>query len=182
MKSDREFLSEVYQKAEQLKKNEENPERIKGKRRVSLGFALTAAAFLIFLSATYVFQNIPGTREPATPEKFSIEPRGINLPDYTQELMDTATEIAVIQTAGNSRGTFWLVKLYKHSLTEDRIAKELTNLMPVLGEGETAIVFLNMGTEGLQLLDVFTGKEDTKDYVNSAGDVLTEERLEGIVK
>ncbi|WP_033165149.1 hypothetical protein [Clostridium sp. KNHs205] len=181
MKSDREFLNEVYQKAEQMKKEEENPERFKGKRKAPLRFALTAAAFLIFLSATYVFYNISG-REPATPQKFNMEPRGINLPDYIQELLDTATEVAEVQPVENGTGTYRILKLYKHSLAEDILIKELTNLMPVIGRGETAIVFLNTGTEGLQLLDVFTGKEDTKDYVNSTGDVLTEERLEGLVK
>ncbi len=182
MKSDREFLNEVYQKAEQMKKDEENPDRFKGKRKAPLGFALTAAAFLIFLSVTYVFHNITGNREPVTPQKFSLEPRGINLPDYIQELLDTATEVAEIQPVENGTGTYRILKLYKHSLAEDNIIKELNNLIPVLGEGETAIVFLNTGTEGLQLLDVFTGKEDTKDYINSAGDVLTEERLEGYNK
>ncbi|MDF2868662.1 MAG: hypothetical protein K0R05_237 [Anaerocolumna sp.] len=186
MKSDREFLSGVYQKAEQIKTEEqmkqmkteeEKPELFPGKRKVPLRFALTATAFLIFLSVTYVFNNIPGTKEPATPQNFSLEPRGIGMPDYIQELIDTATEIAEVQPVENGIGSYKILKLYKNSLTEDRITEKLTKLLPVLGEGETAIVFLSDDMDGLQLLDVFHEKESEKGYINSAGDVLTVDRL-----
>lgn len=179
MKSDREFINGIYAKAKKMEmKEEKEPDRVKIKRKTPVHYALTAAALLILLSVNYLFSNIPGAKEPITPQNISIEPRGLGIPDDIQGLLDTATEIVFIKSDENRTEGFQILKLYQHSLQKSIIAENLTKLLPALQENQTAIVFLKADTAGLQLLDMFTGKDGTKDYVNSKGEILTKERLD----
>lgn len=181
MKSDREFLDGIYEKAKEMEVLEQRERatysRLNGSRKaLPMRFALTAAACFVFVSLGLLLYDTAKPKDQVVPQPSSIDIRGIDLQDNIQDLFDTATEIAAVKWQGEN--SLEIEMLYRHSMGETRIKEELAKVLVSADEGGTAVVFLKAGDGGLELLDTFTWDKSEGTYRNSTGEVLAQERLD----
>ncbi|HBW14382.1 MAG TPA: hypothetical protein DEF30_11250 [Proteiniclasticum sp.] len=188
MKSDREFLDGIYQKAEQLDpaktiSQEENVLlKSQGNRRKSyfskptlqLAGSFAVLALVFFLQGVQEKENLP-----ANPVDV---PRVISRTvEITEEhpLFTEATDILEVEVVKNeSQKKLRLVGAFRSS--EDSRALEdflLNNELGIL-EGKKAVLFLKLKEEKIQVLDVFYWEEEVRTYLNAYRESLSLETLE----
>ncbi len=186
MKSDREFLAGVYDKAKEFATNQEMlPPRIKQpyhKQNTSsnrnylrrIRYSAIAASFLLLLSATvYQITNIPKQSEADIPS-----PSVARMLSYTEQLFEDATEIIEVRAIEESNQVeLVLTHTYKGSFT-DLTTLNVNNELFSLSKGQTAILFLQVNLGNTQIMDIFLFDEGNDIYRNSYGEVITTERLE----
>jgi hypothetical protein len=182
MKSDQEFLKGVYEKVKVMEglepKERDGYERRKSTlRAMPLKYAVTAAAFLILVTAgAYIFDKNK-TAEQVSPKPFTIDVRGIDSKDGLKRLFDNATDIIEIRQEDSSKRAYQVIEIYRHSDSENDILSELFDQLPQLEENQTAIVFMKKEPGSTTVLDSFIGSPGDETYQNTLGETVTKEKI-----
>lgn len=185
MKSDREFLDGVYAKAEKIKSysaldgnliSKEISDKLTNKHANSykyVKYAATAASVILLISSA-LFINAYSERNKQIPDK--PVPRNIKIPDYTDQLMNQATDIVAVKSIQeNNMIVLNIIKSYKSSAND--LHNYFDNDLIKLDADQTAILFINADSIDTPLIDIFIWEPADNYFVNPDGVTITEETL-----
>lgn len=188
MKSNREFLDGIYEKAEKIKSDStfdnnlisyEHAIKQNLKKHASfkyVKYAGMAAGLLLLISSAlsvnkYFDKNKQNANQPL--------PRNLDMLSYTDQLINQATDIVEVKAyQDNNKITFRIIKSYKSSGNE--LNNYLNNDVIDISVDKSAIVFINTDSKNAPLLDVFVWEPDINSFVNPNGDLITDEILNNL--
>jgi hypothetical protein len=181
MKSDREFLKGIYEKAKTMQDDRQEKEfRSKAalKRTAYLGLG-TAAAILIVTVSAGVFMQ--GWREEAT--KDQLHTPGVTsfrseIPGGTQQLLNDATDIVVLEAMQGEENTPKIHEIYKSSVDPATIFKALAQNMISPDPEQRILVLLKITADSSEVLDILLENEVEDTYTNPLSGTITKEELE----
>lgn len=182
MKSDQEFLKGVYEKAKEMEGLEQKEpagyeSRKSTLRAVPLKYAVTAAAFLILVTAGAYIYDKNKQVEQISPQPMTIDVRGIDFGDGLKGLFDNATDIIEIRQEDSGERAYQVVEIYRHSGNGKDILSGLSDQLPQLEKKQTAIVFMKKEGGSTQVLDSFIGSPGDETYQNTFGETVTKEKI-----
>ncbi len=183
MKSDNEFLSGVYKKAEELKAEELKAEASYNQQRKQkystryTKYLGMAAGFILLMSSTIYFVLLQENKEPInSPAPYGV--KTINL----GRILEQATDIVEIEVKDNNGELQHdIVKVYRNSGNETLITAFFNGNNIGLIAGDSAIAFLQVDSNGAVLMETFIKTEDNT-FVSPFGEVLTKEELNELSK
>ena len=190
MKSDREFLDGIYQKAEHLDpaktiSQEENILLKSQEKRRKFYFSkpvLQLAGSFAVLALVFMAQGVQNK------ENLPLDP--VDMPrviyrtiEVTKEhpLFTEATDILEVE-AVKSESQIELQSVEGFRTSQESASLESFLLKNELGieEGKRAVLFLQMKDEKIQVLDVFYWDEEIRVYLNAYRESLSKEMLEEV--
>ena len=189
MKSDREFLDGIYAKAEKLQspistldhdlKHKENYNKpTQNQHNYSskhVKYAGLVASFLILLSSALYINNYININKQIDNQPV---PSNFRMIHYTDQLMGQATDIVEIRAKyENDIITIDIVKRYKDSGNES-ISNYLNNDVIGLTADQSAIVFIDVDSKDIPVMDVFIWEADSNSFINPYGEIITNEILD----
>lgn len=187
MKTDREFLEGIYAKAEKLppsiasldhdlKVNEKYYKPSQKQDTFSskyVKYAGMAAGFFLLLSSALFINNYIEINNQIDKQPVPISFRMIH---YTDQLMEQATDIVEIRAnQENDIITIDIVKSYKDSGNESKLSNYLNNDVIGLTKNQSAIVFIDVDSKDIQVLDIFVWEADSNRFINPYGEIITNE-------
>lgn len=178
MKSDREFLQGVYEKAEELrlaKQTEINKSPWTKRKPAYLRYALAAAFVLIITSGT-ILKSFRPEKENITPQPYDLT-RGLASIDINQQIWENTTDVIEVQNS-EKNNSFEVIHVYKGYSEEKILLKEAEDYIIPLEDGQTAIILLQTSEDETVMLDVYYSNKEDGTYRNTWNDVLTKESLE----
>lgn len=190
MKSDREFLDGIYEKAEMMDAaktvTNENISllKVKGKRK-GFYFPRHAVRFAGSIAVLALILSVSGILPQVVPQKDSgnvprVASRNIDLTE-NHPLFQQATEILEVKAVKEKKGILLrMVKSYKETGIEPLLASFLEKNELGIQEGQKAILFLEVKDGQVQVLDVFYWEEEMESFINVFRENLTRELLEKI--
>lgn len=191
MKSDREFLDGIYKKSEDIKKDKSfelvDGIKINPYRKY---MALAATLLLLITSILYiesglnlsmgdkkVEENIPNTIKQVQ----APAPRTLMMISYTENLLVEASDIVgILGFEDEDKIEIEIIESYKGSFDRLEIIEYIREINISLEKDEHAIVFIQNHLENIEIMDVFLYSNETKNYVNEYGEMISPEQLIGI--
>lgn len=188
MKSDREFLQEVYKKAEKMKfeKQTVNDTRysfkkffssLLKKKSADFRVAVVTAVFLLMVTSGVIINNLTMEKEKVTPTPYNLIPRGLPSTVAVPQLWDNVTDVIEIQNSDNG-GPLNIVYVYKGHTGEEVLLDKINKDIAYLEQNQSAIVLLQVTGEDMNILDVYYLDIEDGTYKNLSDSVLTKEELE----
>ena len=190
MKSDREFLDGIYQKAEQLdpaktisqaenvllKSQEKRRKSYFSKPALKLAGSFAVLALVFFVQGVQNKENLPV--DPVD------VPRVISRTiEITEEhpLFTEATDILEVEAVKNaSQIELRIVEGFRTSQESASLEGFLMKNELSVEEGKRAVLFLQMKDEKILVLDVFYWEEEIRIYLNAYRESLSKEIVEGL--
>ena len=188
MKSDREFLDGIYAKAKKLQspistldhdlkhkenynKSTQNQHNYSSKH---VKYAGLVASFLILLSSALYINNYININKQIDNQPV---PSNFRMIHYTDQLMEQATDIVEIRAKyENDIITIDIVKRYKDSGNES-ISNYLNSDVIGLTADQSAIVFIDVNSKDIPIMDIFVLEADSNSFINPYGEIITNEIL-----
>ncbi len=190
MKSDREFLDGIYAKAEKIKaptsmlnhdlKHKENYNKPAQNRHTSftkhVKYVVMVASFLLLVSSALYINNYIEFNKQIDIQPVPARFRTIHA---TDQLMEQATDIVQIGAKyENGAITINIVKSYKDSGNESKLSNHLNNDVIGLTADQSAIVFIDINSKDMPVMDIFIWKADRNSFINPNGETITDEILD----
>ena len=189
MKSDREFLDGIYAKAEELQspistldhdlkhkgnynKPTQNQHTYSSKH---VKYAGLVASFLLLLSSALYINNYIDINKQIDNQPV---PSNFRMIQYTDQLMEQATDIVEIRAKyENDVITIDIVKSYKDSGNESKLSNYLNSDVIGLTADHSAIVFIDVNSKDIPIMDIFVLEADSNSFINPYGEIITNEIL-----
>ncbi len=183
MKSDREFLEGIYEKAKAMsKKDQENDFKTKrvGNNKVFLRLG-TAAAILLFLCSAGLYmqdwRKEAAKEELHTPNVASLR---MGIPGGAQQLVSEATDIIELE-ALQEGNTPVIHQIYKASVDEKKLLAALVRNAVNPDPKRRLLVFLKIDSETSEILNVMSEDEVEGTYSSPFTETITREELEAYI-
>lgn len=190
MKSDREFLTCVYAKAEKLMSvptpdydldiKEYFNNQTQKKHALSsqyVRYAGMAAGFLLLISSALLINHLGRSNQISN----KPIPSNFRMMGYTNQIIEQATDIIAVKANHEENDiTLSIIKYYKDSGYDSQALNSLDNDVIGLSPGQSAIVFIDATSKDASVVDIFVWEADSNSYINAKGEMITEETLNNI--
>lgn len=192
MKSDREFLDGIYVKAEKLTSSnsvsdydmelyENNNQRNKKFQSRTANYIKAAGvlvASLLVISSTINIYKPMNVNHLVDNRNMTRNTRMI---EYQDQLIERATDIIEVKAKSESNLiTLEIIGSYKDSKSESKISSFLNNDVVGLTLDQSAILFIDADSKDGMILDIFTWDSDENCFINSYGEIITQEILDDL--
>jgi len=190
MKSDREFLDGIYAKSEKLEspistldhdlKHKENYNKPTQNQHTysnkHVRYAGLVASFLLFLSSSLYINNYIEINKKIDNQPV---PSNFRMIHHTDQLMEQATDIVEVRAKyENDVITIDIVKSYKDSGNESGLSSYLNSDVIGLTADQSAIVFIDVDSKDIPVIDIFVWEADSNSFINRYGEIITNEILD----
>ena len=190
MKSDREFLTCVYAKAEKLTSvstpdydldikeyfNKQSQKK-HGFSAQYVRYAGMVAGFLLLISSALLINHLGRNNQISN----KPIPSNLRMMGYTNQIMEQATDIIEVKANHEKNDlTLSIIKSYKDSGYDSQALNNLNNDVIGLSPDQSAIVFINATSKDASVIDIFVWEADSNSYINAKGEMITEETLNKI--
>lgn len=188
MKSDREFLQGIYEKAQELKLSAQNegskesssfmkPWITKFKiKPANFRFAMVTAVFVLLITSGVFLKSSISNKEIEKPQTYGLNPRGIQGIEEEVQIWDMVTDVIEIRSSKNEN-SLEIVHVYKGELKEDVILNTVKHYISNLDQNQTSLVLLQDNQEYITVLDVYYSLKDNSVYKNLSNEELTLDNL-----
>lgn len=192
MKSDREFLDGIYVKAEKLTSSnsvsdydmelyENNNQQNKKFRPRTTNYIKAAgvlvASLLVISSSINIYKPM-NVNHLVDNRNMTRNTRMI---DYYDQLIERATDIIEVKAKSESNLiTLEIIGRYKDSKSESKISGFLNNDVVGLTIEQSAILFIDADSKDGMILDFFTWDSEKDCFINSYGEIITQEILDDL--
>ncbi len=183
MKSDREFLQGIYEKAQELKLSTQIEER-KGssiKRQwnsklhikpANLRFAMVAAVFVLLITSGVFLKSTISKNEVEKPQTFGLTPRGFQGVEEEVQIWDIVTDVIEVKFSQN-KNSLEIVHVYKGQIKEDVLLDTVKHYITNIDQSQTALVLLKDYKEYIAVLDIYYSDKANRSYKNSSNEEIT---------
>lgn len=187
MKSDREFLQGIYEKAQELKLSTQIEES-KGssiKRQwnsklhikpANLRFAMVAAVFVLLITSGVFLKSTISKNEVEKPQTFGLTPRGFQGVEEEVQIWDIVTDVIEVKFSQN-KNSLEIVHVYKGQIKEDVLLDTVKHYITNIDQSQTALVLLKDYKEYIAVLDIYYSDKANRSYKNSSNEEITLDSL-----
>lgn len=182
MKSDEDFLQEVYEKARSMKAEEQRIENQGWKDRplrfvrIQVGGIALAVGILV-IALIGIQDNTGGPTDLQVPDPYSVAPADMRSGEQYEDLVQMASDIVMVTGQDHS---IELTEVYRGDLSWEEIAPLLKAIDIEIQAGQRAIFFLNENEGILSVTDYYM--EQNHLFTNQEGDEFTEDKLEELIE